>query len=62
MLKFIKHHMSSIDGIEIYPIISLLIFTAFFAMLIVYVIRMDKKHVQHLKNSPLEEPQTPLQQ
>ena len=62
MLKFIKHHMSSIDGIEIYPIISLIIFTLFFTLLIVYVMRMDKKHVEAIKNSPLEEPKIPFQQ
>ena len=33
MLKFIKHNMETISGIEIYPIISLLIFFLFFVVL-----------------------------
>lgn len=37
MLKFIKHNMETISGIEIYPIISLLIFFLFFIGLYVWV-------------------------
>lgn len=55
MLKFIKHHMESIDGIEIYPIISLCIFMLFFAGLIYYVVRADKKHIKDISNYPLQD-------
>ncbi len=54
MLKFIKHNMSTIDGIAIYPIISLLIFSGFFAVLIYYVVRMRKAQVDELSNYPLD--------
>lgn len=54
MLKYIKDAMAS-TGIEIYPIISLLIFVIFFAVLIVYTLRMSKKHIQHLEEIPLKE-------
>lgn len=54
MLKYIKHHMTEIDGIEIYPIISLIIFVAFFAVMGAYVIRMKKSEVDKLKNMPLD--------
>ncbi len=53
MLKFIKHHMSTIDGIEIYPIISLSIFVIFFAALLVYVIKTDKRKIDEISNYPL---------
>jgi len=53
MLKFIKHHMTSMDGIEIYPIISLSIFFLFFSLLIVYTIRMDKGLVEEMGDVPL---------
>ena len=33
MMKFVKHHMESIDGVSIYPIISLIICVTFFALL-----------------------------
>lgn len=55
MLKFIKGHLTSIDGIEIYPIISLIIFFAFFVLLTIYILRVDKKKIDLLKNIPLEE-------
>lgn len=55
MLKYIKGHMTSIDGIEIYPIISLLIFFIFFIGLIWYIIRADKKTINELKQMPLDE-------
>lgn len=54
MLKFIKHYMTSIDGIEIYPLISLVIFTIFFAILLWRVIRMDADEVNEISNYPLK--------
>lgn len=53
MLKFVKHHMETIAGIEIYPIISFIIFFAFFIGLFVYVIMMRKQYIQELENLPL---------
>ena len=55
MLKFIKGHMASIDGIEIYPIISLLIFFTFFSLMIWYQFRMDKSFFAEVENYPLDE-------
>lgn len=55
MLKFIKHHMATIDGIEIYPIISMSIFILFFAGMLWWVIRMDKGYVKELENYPINE-------
>jgi len=54
MLKFIKGHMESINGIEIYPIISLLIFFVFFAVLLLWVITANKKYIKQVSNIPLE--------
>jgi hypothetical protein len=55
MLKFIKGHMTSIDGIEIYPMISLAIFTLFFAGLIIWVARARKEKINEISNYPLLE-------
>jgi hypothetical protein len=52
-MKFI-HYLESIAGVGIYPLISLLIFFAFFTTLFLYVMRADKKHIANLKNMPLE--------
>lgn len=54
MLKFIEGHMSSIEGIEIYPIISLLIFFIFFALLIYWVITAKKEYVDEVSKIPFE--------
>lgn len=55
MLKFIKHHMSTIDGIEIYPIISLVLFTSFFTLLIIWVLKTKKDYTTELKQYPLND-------
>jgi len=55
MLRFIKDNMATIDGIEIYPIISLLIFVTFFTGVILWAMRIDKKKVSSLENMPLSD-------
>lgn len=55
MLSYIKGHLTSIDGIEIFPIISLLIFFTFFVGLGIYVMRSDKTVRDEIKNIPLED-------
>lgn len=54
MLRFISYNLTDIDGISIFPIISLLIFTTFFALVIAYVVRMQKTQIEELSNIPLE--------
>jgi cytochrome c oxidase cbb3-type subunit 4 len=54
MLKFVKHHMSEIEGIEIYPILSLLIFFVFFTALAWWVINADKEYINKARQLPLE--------
>jgi cbb3-type cytochrome oxidase subunit 3 len=55
MLKFIKGHMDSISGIEIYPIISLSIFFIFFIVLLVWVFTYSKTKINELSEMPLKE-------
>lgn len=54
MLRFIKHNLTTIEGIDIYPIISLLIFTLFFAVVLTRVIRMSRAEVEELSNIPMD--------
>lgn len=54
MLKFVKNHMDSIAGIEIYPIISLVIFFTFFMGLFWWVFTAKKKHIDEMRNIPLD--------
>ncbi len=52
-MKFINY-LTSITGVEIYPLISLAIFFLFFSLLTIYLIKADKKHLAELKNIPLD--------
>ena len=55
MLKFIKHNLDTINGVEIYPIISLLIFFTFFVGIFIWVFNMPKNKIDEISNLPLEE-------
>ena len=55
MLRYVKNHLESIAGIEIFPLISLIIFVAFFTVLIIYVIKLDKKQIDKVSQIPLNE-------
>lgn len=55
MLRYIKHNLTGIDGVQIYPIISLLIFVLFFSLMLLYVIRMKKKDIEEISGFPLED-------
>lgn len=55
MLRYIKHNMAEIAGIEIYPIISLLIFVAFFTIVIWRTYRISKSEITRFSEIPLDE-------
>ncbi|MBP9152410.1 MAG: CcoQ/FixQ family Cbb3-type cytochrome c oxidase assembly chaperone [Flavobacteriales bacterium] len=55
MLKFVKHHMDTIAGIEIYPLISFVIFFTFFCAVAAYVIWQRKEHFTKMSLMPLDD-------
>jgi|GEM_PF-161368 len=55
MLKYIKHYAESIDGITIYPVISLLVFFIFFVAVLYHVKKMNKEKADEISRLPLEE-------
>ena len=57
MLKYIKNHMESMEGIATYPMISLLIFFVFFSLLFWWVMTASKKHIKEMSELPLDENQ-----
>jgi hypothetical protein len=57
MLKYIKNHMETIAGIEIYPILSLLIFFTFFVVLFWWVFTAKKEYIKRVSNLPLDNQQ-----
>ena len=54
MLKYIKHQLDTISGVEIYPIISLLLFFLVFTTMLIIVMKMPKKNIEKMSNLPLD--------
>lgn len=55
MLKFIKGHMETIGDIEWYPLLSLIIFFTFFALMIIRVVLMKKEAYKEESELPLDD-------
>jgi preprotein translocase subunit YajC len=52
-MKFTTY-LEKITDVSIYPIISLLMFVTFFAIVTIWVIKSDKKTIEHMENLPFE--------
>lgn len=48
--------LRSITGIEVFPVISLLLFTAVFGAVLVWAWRADRTRLNHMAALPLDEP------
>jgi hypothetical protein len=46
--------METIAGIEIFPLISFLIFFTFFVLLLIWVFRSSKEYIAEVEQLPLE--------
>jgi len=53
-MKFINY-LTSITGVGIFPLISMLVFFVFFVALGFYVVRADKTRLQYLAAMPIDE-------
>lgn len=51
--------LRGIIGVEIFPVLSLVIFVTFFAIVLVRVVRMKRSQVDHLSRLPLERDSQP---
>lgn len=49
-----SEHLSRIEGISIYPIVSMIIFITLFLAMLVWVFRLDKKYISKMENLPLD--------
>lgn len=54
MLKFVKNYMVTIADVEIYPLISLIIFFSFFVVLFWWVLTAKKEYINTVSNLPLD--------
>jgi cytochrome c oxidase cbb3-type subunit IV len=49
-----KSVLESISGVDIYPIVSLVIFFLFFTGVIIWVFKADKSYINKMGSLPLE--------
>lgn len=54
MLKFIKHHLDTIAGVDIYPVLSFLVFFLFFLGVLWWVLTVRRGHIEHMAALPIE--------
>ena len=57
MLKFVKHNMETINGVDIYPIISLVLFFIVFVSFFVYAMTYSKDRIKELSELPFKDEQ-----
>ena len=57
MLKFIKHNLDTISGIDIYPIIGLVIFFVVFVSFLVWALTYSKDKIKELSELPFKDEQ-----
>lgn len=50
----IKDYLQTIDAVSIYPIISMIVFILFFAAVLIWIFKLDKKYINRMENLPLE--------
>ena len=50
----IRNYLQSIEGVEIYPLISLVVFLLFFVIIIIWMIKVDKNYIKEMEELPLE--------
>jgi cytochrome c oxidase cbb3-type subunit 4 len=55
MFEQIKHNMETIDGVAIFPIVSLLIFFFFFVGLGLWVFSYKRETIDEMSQIPLED-------
>lgn len=51
----IKEALQSIEGVEIYPIISLLLFVLSFGVVLTLALRMNRSDVEYISRLPLDD-------
>jgi len=49
-----KEVLQSIEGVEIYTIISMIIFILFFIGMIIWLFKVDKKYIKEMSELPLD--------
>ena len=53
-MELAKHYLQNITGVEIFPIISIIIFFLFFIAVTWYVMSIDKKEIEEMASLALD--------
>ena len=53
-MKIVIHYLNEIDGIEIFPIIGIILFFSFFIFLLYYLYSLDRGFVNDMGEMPLD--------
>ena len=49
-----KDYLQSIEGVEVYAIISMIIFITFFIGILIWLFKVDKQYIKKMGELPLE--------
>lgn len=52
-----KHYFERVEGIEFFPILSLVIFVLFFLALLIWVLKVNKAYINEMAHLPLKNDQ-----
>jgi len=55
MFKNIKEYLASHEGIDFFDLFPLILFTLIFILVLIYVFNLSDKHIDELKNFPLND-------
>ena len=55
MLKFIKHNLETIAGVDIYPIISLTLLCTAFVLFTIWAFTYSKEKIKEISEMPLND-------
>lgn len=53
-MKFVNY-LEKISGVGVYPMISLVLFTALFASVVIYALKVSKETVSEMEQLPLDD-------
>lgn len=48
------NYLGSIEGVSLFPVVSLVLFFAVFIAVLIWVLRLDKKYIKKMEVLPLE--------
>lgn len=54
-MKIVSHYLQQIDGVAIYPIITLILFLSMFIAITWWALKIDKKDISKMSQIPFED-------